>query len=53
MAVTLFLTSGIDNVYLSLIAKIFIAAALYVLMMWAAGSDMLKEAVRFFRHKEI
>ena len=53
MAVTLLITARIHNVYLSLIAKIFVAAALYVLLMWAAKSDMLKEAVRFFRHKEI
>lgn len=52
MAVTLIITSPIADIYLSLLAKIVIAAALYILLMWAAKSDMLREAIRYFRHKK-
>ena len=53
MAVTVFLTSPITNIYLSLVAKILIAAALYILLMWSAKSAILREAIRFLRHKQV
>lgn len=53
MTLTVFITAPITNIYLALVAKILIAAALYILVMWTAKSDMLRETIEFFRHKKI
>lgn len=53
MAVTVLVTSPISNIYLSLIAKILIAATLYILLMWSAKSAILREAIQFIRHRQI
>lgn len=47
MAVTIFLTRPIENMYLSLIAKILIAGGLYVGSMWMLGSQIFKESVDY------
>ena len=53
MAVTVLLTPPITNIYLSLVAKILIAATLYILLMWSARSAILREAIQFIRHRQI
>lgn len=51
MAVTLLVTSGIHNLWLSLLAKIAVAAILYVGSLWASGSVMLRESAAYILHR--
>ena len=53
MAVTVLVTSPITDIYLSLVAKILTAVTLYILLMWSAKSAILREAIRFLRHKQV
>ena len=51
MLATHVITLAITNVYILLIAKIIIAAAIYIGVLWFMKSDMLRESVDFLRKK--
>lgn len=51
MAATWYITAEISNIYLLLIAKIGIAAALYILIMRLSGSKTFKESISYLRTK--
>lgn len=54
MAATWTATRGIDNLYLRLGAKIAMAAALYVLLMWRLRSKIFYESIQYlFKKKKI
>ncbi len=42
-----FITLGIDNIYLRLLAKILLVAIPYLVILWFLGSTILKESVKF------
>ena len=50
MAVTAWLTDGIENVVLLLIVRIGLAAALYLGLVWLTGAKILRESIQFIRH---
>lgn len=52
IATTYFATSFISNIYLLLIAKIALAAALYTLIMWKFNSVIFAECVQYFLKKK-
>lgn len=52
MAITVALTYPIGNIYISMIAKIAIAIALYALIMRTAKSEILSEIIIFIRHRK-
>ena len=47
MAFTYFITQGITNIYLCLIAKIVIAATLYVGTLYLSGAKILRESINY------
>ena len=51
MFITSYLTTRIENIYLLFISKIFIAALLYILIMWISGAQTLKESIHYIRKK--
>ena len=51
MFITSYLTNRIENIYLLFISKIFIAALLYILIMWISGAQTLKESIHYIRKK--
>ena len=54
MAATWTATRGIGNLYLRLGAKIAMAAALYVLLMWRLRSKIFYESIQYlFKKKKI
>ncbi|MBO7552653.1 MAG: lipopolysaccharide biosynthesis protein [Bacteroidaceae bacterium] len=46
-----YITAGISNLYLSLLAKVAFVAILYPLILWLAGSHILKESLRYILKK--
>ena len=52
MAFTYWVTIKMENIYLSIIAKIFIAASLYTSIMWLSGSATFKECLGYLRRKK-
>ena len=52
MVVTAFVTSPIENIYLLLGLKIFIAALLYGGLMWLFGSVTFKECISYLLNKK-
>lgn len=52
MAVTLLLTRSIAEPVVSLLVKIPVAAVLYTVLMWTVDSEMIQEAIGFFRKKQ-
>lgn len=52
MVATHYITSGIGNIYLLLIAKIILAAALYTAIMWASRSVTFKESLQYLTRKK-
>ena len=46
-----FVTKGIDNIYLRMVAKIALTAALYIFVMWASGAMTFRESVDFLISK--
>ena len=52
MVVTYFLTKSIGNIYILLIARIFIAAALYLGIIWLAGAKILRESIEFIKRRK-
>ena len=51
MFITSYLTTRIENIYLLFVSKIFIAALLYILIMWISGAQTLKESIHYIRKK--
>ena len=51
MTATYFLTRGISNIYLLLIARILIAAVLYLAAIWIAGAKILRESLEYIKSK--
>ncbi len=51
MAVTWWLTKGIENAWLLLISKVIIATALYVGVLWISGAKILRESMQYLFHK--
>lgn len=51
LAVTGWLTQSVANIYWLLIAKVGIAAVLYLIIMWLCGSAILRECITFVRSK--
>ena len=49
LAVTWFLTKNIENVYLLLGAKIFIAATIYIVVMWGSRSVIFRESIEYLK----
>ena len=52
MLVTNYVAGGIGNLYLSLAAKVALAASLYVLLMWSLKSAVFKECVQYLFKKK-
>ena len=50
---THFLTSGISNIYLSLLAKVMMVGITYCVVLWLLGSTIFKETVLFITKKRI
>ncbi len=51
MILTHLATEPIENTYLTIVAKIVMAATLYIAVMWASGSVIFKESVDYFLRK--
>lgn len=52
MAVTYFITLAINNIYLSFVIKIVLAAAIYTFLMWVTNSVVFKESLQFLRKRK-
>lgn len=52
MATTYYATLGIENIYIRLIAKIIMAAALYLFILWSSRSVVFKESITFLLKKQ-
>lgn len=53
MTVAYYASSLVENIYLSITIKIFVAALIYIIIMWISGSVIFKEALAFFMKKKI
>lgn len=51
MLATGYITQGIGNIYMAFVAKIIIAAALYITIMWLSGSVTFKESLHYIRKR--
>lgn len=47
MVATAFLTQGITNIYLAILAKIAIAATLYCSLAWLSGAKIMRESMHY------
>lgn len=47
-----YITCSIENIYLSIIAKIIIVASSYILVLWILKSTILRESIEFFIKKK-
>ena len=47
MVATYYITIGISNIYLMLIAKIILAIAIYSLIMWLSKVAIFKESIKY------
>jgi len=52
LAVTWWITRGIENLWLLLISKIVIAAVLYAGIMWVSGAKIMRESIEYIWHKK-
>lgn len=52
LAVTWWLTQGIENLWLLLISRVLIAAALYGGVMWLSGAKIMRETIRYIMKSE-
>jgi hypothetical protein len=50
MIVTWWITRGISNLWLLLVSKILIAAALYAGVMWLSGAKIMRESIAYLFH---
>lgn len=53
MLITYFLTRSITNIYLSLVAKMLIAGALYFSLTWLSGARILRESIDYIFHRKL
>lgn len=53
MLLTAFITHAIGNIYMLFIAKLLIAAFIYVFLMWICRSVVFKESIKFIFKREI
>ena len=51
MAITWFCTSYCTDIYVVFIAKIWMAASLYILVMWLSGADTFNESMKYLKEK--
>ena len=51
LALTWWLTKGIDNLWLLLISRVLIAATLYAGTMWLSGAKIMREAIHYIFNK--
>ena len=52
MAITYFCTANSTHIYVRFIAKIGMAASLYILIMWLSGSVTFKESLQYLRKRK-
>ena len=52
MAAPYLITFGIGNIYLLLIIRIAVAAAIYLLITWLTGAKILRESLDYLRKKK-
>lgn len=52
MRITGFVTDGIGNIYLLLVAKIAIAVAIYLAFVWLFSRKDMRECIAFLRKKK-
>lgn len=53
MLATYFITRGIENIYLCLVAKILIAAVLYCGLTWISGAKIMRESIDYILKKKV
>ena len=51
LALTWWLTKGIDNLWLLLISRVLLAATLYAGTMWLSGAKIMREAIHYIFNK--
>lgn len=52
MLITAYITQGISNIYFAFVAKIILAAILYITIMWLSGSVTFKESLNYIYKKK-
>lgn len=52
MAITYFATADCSHIYVRFVAKISLAASLYVLIMWLSGSTTFKESIHYLKKSQ-
>ena len=53
MAVTWWITGGMENIYYCIVAKMAVAAVSYIALSWIFKAEMLKECVGYLLHKKV
>ena len=53
LALTWWLTKGIENLWLLLISRIIIAAILYAGIMWVSGAKIMRESIHYIFNKRL
>ena len=53
LAITWWITKGIENLWLLLISRILIAAVLYSGTMWLSGAKIMREAIHYIFNKRL
>ncbi len=53
MAFTQWATRAVASIPLRLLAKVLMASALYLALMWLSGAKVMREAVNYLRHKPV
>lgn len=53
MAVTWWITEGMENIYYCIVAKMAVAAVSYIALSWIFKAEMLKECVGYLLHKKV
>ncbi|MBR5052876.1 MAG: lipopolysaccharide biosynthesis protein [Bacteroidaceae bacterium] len=53
LALTWWLTKGIENLWLLLISRVLIAAVLYAGIMWVSGAKIMREAIHYIFNKRL
>jgi len=53
LALTWWLTKGIENLWLLLISRILIAAVLYAGIMWVSGAKIMRETIHYIFNKRL
>lgn len=53
LALTWWLTKGIENLWLLLISRVLIAAVLYAGIMWVSGAKIMREAIHYIFNRKL